>query len=255
MKWRVEISDVQGNLRLLGDVLGGLSMTLLEEDQGPFLVSEQFEALHTPGEVHELASGVQSIIEEETKGEAAMQLSFTIGSVIEETRDGSRRKHRFLSAEPGHYGLTGHAATMKVEPSAKASDDERRRLEEEHSEREYQRLRREALTRIVSAFRDDRALQVQRLLQVELTPQTMGHIADLIQSDIGSRMGDLVPDKQLTRFYRSINHPDVFGQQSRHIVSNVQPPPDPMNLEEARNFVRSLANRWMARKAGFNNDT
>jgi hypothetical protein len=82
----------------------------------------------------------------------------------------------------------------------------------------------------------------------------MGHIADLIQDDTGSEMKNLVSDKQLTRFYRSINHPDVFGELARHIVSDDEPPPNPMSLEEARSFVRVLANRWMERKAGFNHN-
>jgi len=254
MRWRVEVSDLNGDHRLLRDVLRELSITLLEEEDRRSLVSDEFEVLDTPGEVHELASRVQSIIEEATKGDPAIQLSFKIGSVIEETRDGGRRKHAFLTVAAGHFRMTGHVANLEVGTLAEVSEDERRHLEEEQREREYQQLRHKALSRIVSAFRDERALQVQRLLQGELTPHTMGHIADLIQDDIGSAMRDLVPDKQLSRFYRSINHPDVFGEQARHIVSNVEPPPNPMSLEEARNFVRGLANHWMDRKAGLNYD-
>ena len=82
----------------------------------------------------------------------------------------------------------------------------------------------------------------------------MGHIADLIQDDTESEMKNLVSDIQLIRFNRFINHPDVFGEQARHIISKVEPPPNPMSLEEARTFIRALADRWMERKAGLNHD-
>lgn len=142
-------------------------------------------------------------------------LSFKVGSILEKSKDGAWRKHGSLAAESGRYEITGYAATLKAEPSVGLSEDERKRLAEEYSEREYQQLRRKAISRVVSAFRDDRALQVQRLLQGDLTPQTMGHIADLIQNGIGGAMRDLMSDNQLRRFSRSINHPDVFGEHAR----------------------------------------
>ena len=250
MRWRVEISDVAGNDRLLREVLGELSIDSLDEQDARFLFGAPFEILDTAGDVHALVSRLQSIVEEVGKQDSEIGLSFKVGNVFEKSKDGAWRKHAFLVAEPGRYEITGHAATLKVEPSVDLSEDERKRLEEEHQEREYQQLRRKAILRVVPAFRDDRALQVQRLLQGDLTPQTMGHIADLIQDDIGGAMRDLISGNQLTRFYRSINHPDVFGEHARHIVSNVEPPPNPMSLGEARQFIRDLATRWLERKAG-----
>ena len=250
MRWFVEITDVEGNDRLLRDILGQLSITVVEEQAGRFLVSESFEALPTPGEVHDLAMRIRSILEETGSADPQIQLKLKIGTVFEEAGGDARRKHAFLTISPAHFRITGSTMSVKFESSVSLSEDQRKRLEEEQREREYQQLRRKALSRVVSAFRDDRALQVQRLLCAELTPQTMGHIADLIQDDIGGEMKDLISGAQLTRFYRSINHPDVFGAQARHIVSNVEPPSRPMSLGEAREFIRALATRWMDTKAG-----
>jgi len=247
MRWFVEITDVEGNDRLLREILGELSITVVEEQAGRFLVSESFEVLATPGEVHDLAMRVRSILEE---ADLQIQLKFKLGSVFEEAGGDARRKHAFLTISPAHFRIIGSTMSVKLESSVPLSEDQRKRLEEEQREREYQQLRRKALSRVLSAFRDDRALQVQRLLRGELTPQTMGHIADLIQDDIGREMRDLISGTQLARFYRSINHPDVFGVQARHIVSNVEPPSHPMSLGEAREFIRALATRWMDSKAG-----
>ena len=95
------------------------------------------------------------------------------------------------------------------------------------------RLRRKAVSLVVSAFHDNGARQVQRLLQAELTPLTMGHIAELIQHHMGATIRELVSDGQLTRFDRSINDPKVFGEQSRHIIPAQEPPPNPMGLGAA----------------------
>ena len=252
MRWLVEITGLEGNHRLLREVLGELSITILEQQAERFLVSETFETLGTPGDVRALVVRVRTILEEAGNTDPQLQLKFKIGSVFEEGKDGTRKKHAFAALSGGTIRMTGRvmSATLKMEPSVPPSEDERKRLEEEQKEREYQHLSRKAISRIVSAFRDDRAVQVQRILHGELTPQTMSHIAELIQDDIGNVIRNLISDNQWTRFKRSISHPDVFGVQSRHIVSNDEPPPNPMSFGEAREFIRTLANRWMDIKAG-----
>jgi hypothetical protein len=255
MRWRVEVTDVSANRRLLREVLGELSIDLLDEGNARFLVSENFEVRDTAGEVHAIASRVHAIVEEVEKNNPQLQLTFKVGDVLEMSKEGSRTKHAFATfCATARATATMDAVVVRREPSVQISENDRKRLEEQQRERDYQQLRRKAISHVVSAFRDNRALQVQRLLQGELTPQTMGHIADLIQEDIGSAIKDLISGHQVTRFYRSINHPDVFGEQARHIVSHVEPPSDSMSLSEARQFIRKLATRWMERKAGLNDD-
>ena len=55
------------------------------------------------------------------------------------------------------------------------------------------RLRRKAVSLVVSAFHDNGARQVRRLLHTELTPLTMGHIPELIQHDMGLRYENSFP--------------------------------------------------------------
>ncbi len=155
-----------------------------------------------------------------------------------------------MTARIGAFCFGGAGVSLSVGRGLSLSESDRKRSEEEEREEAYQKTRRKAISRVVSALKDERALKVQRLLQKELTPQTMGHIADLIQDDIGGVMRDLASGNQLTRFYRSINHPDVFGEQARHIISQQEPPPMPMSMDEARAFIRDLAARWLEDKAG-----
>jgi hypothetical protein len=67
---------------------------------------------------------------------------------------------------------------------------------------------------------------------------------------MGDAIRDLVSRNQLTRFHRSINHPEVYGDQARHITSGQEPPPKPMKLDEARTFIRNIAELWLEKKAG-----
>jgi hypothetical protein len=260
-KWKVELIDVAGNNRLLRDVLREFPIDIVAESGQRFVASPMFEKCSSVQEVHGLASRMQAVIEDVGKHdpELGRELAFKVGRVLEQRDDGTWIQHHRIIVGEAVLTLEGVTlqATVTVHPPSIVSDEdwqriqeEQRRLEEERRERAYQDLRRRAISRAVSAFHDTRALQVQKLLAGPLTPLDMGHIAEVIQADMASAIRELTSTRQLTRFSRSINHPKVFGEQARHIVSEVEPPPDPMTLDEARNFIRSLASRWMERKAG-----
>jgi hypothetical protein len=251
MRWRVKITERNGDDRLLRDVLEARSLRLDEQAGELFLIGDPFEELETAGEVHALASRVQSIVKEIGEEDSDIHMSFRLGEVWEEPENGEpRRGYVFLTGHSSAYCFASAGVSLGVVRGLSLSEAERQRIEDEEKELAYKKKCRKAISRFASAFLDDRALQVQRLLRKELTPQTMGHIADLIQADIGGAMRALVSNNQLTRFYRSINHPDVFGEQARHIVPKGDPPPKPMNLDEAREFTRALAARWLENKAG-----
>ena len=183
-----------------------------------------------------------------------IELTFSIGSVLERTTGGGWRRHHFLEVNDGIQLQEASHVALTVAPAVRLSEEERQRLEAQRQEQEYQRLRATAVSRIAPALADDRALTVQRLVHGELTPISLGHVADLIQDELGALVTQLASTNQWMRFYRSINHPTVFGEKARHIVSKVEPPPNPMTLDEARLFIRDVASRWLKSKAGFLGD-
>ncbi len=195
------------------------------------------------------AKAVAQKLEWPGKHDGAIRVRVEVGSVFENVDGAPRRKHAFIDLETGRFTLTGGTVTMTVDRGP-VSEEERKRLDLEMAEREYQNRLRQARLYMLSASNDKRARDVQDLLVGELTPQDMGHIADLIDADDGALKG-LVTRSQIERFKRSINHPAVYGARSRHIVSAQQPPPDPMREDEARAFILDIAARWLERKAGF----
>jgi hypothetical protein len=149
-----------------------------------------------------------------------------------------------------HFHDVAHVEVVKCPTATALSEEELRRQEELLKERQYQELRLSAVSRVVSAVKHERALTAQRLLNQEGTPQVLGHIADIIKDDLGSGLYALASKNQMSRFYRSINHPDIFGEKARHIVSYDEPPPNPMNLAESTAFIRELARAWLNLKSG-----
>jgi hypothetical protein len=250
MRWRVEINDRGGDDRLLRDVLETNSIQLEEEAGNQSLVGDAFEAFGTAAEVYEFASRVQSIVTEIGQADPDILMSFQIGGVVEKLENGALRTHVFMTGRVASLSSATALLSLTVQRGPALSDVDRKRIEDEQKELAYQEKRLRASARVVSALKDERALQVQRLLRKDLNPLRMGHIADIIQDDMCGAMKNFVSDKQLTRFYRSINHPTVFGEQSRHIASKHKPPRNPMSLDEARRFIRDLAARWLEHKAG-----
>jgi hypothetical protein len=250
MKWKVETSDSSGNRRLLTDVLKELSLSFEEQEGKLLLSSAALESMSTPSEVHTYVRRVSEIASEVAKHTPTIDLGFSVGSVLQLTDSGVSRHHFVVVSETVNLQVIEHAAVIKSTAASPPSEEELRRQEELLKERQYQELRLSAVARLVSAVRDERALTVQRLLNQEPTPQVLGHVADIIQDDLGNRLSSLVSKNQMTRFYRSINHPDVFGESARHIVSYQEPPPDPMNLGESTAFIRELARAWLNLKSG-----
>ena len=250
MRWQVEISDLTGDLRLLADVLKELSLTVGEHEGKLLLSGPKIESMATPSEVHAYVQRVSEIIREVVKHAPGIELGFSVGAVLQKTASGTSRHHFVVVSDMVHFHDIAHVEVVKCPTATAPSEEELRRQEELLKERQYQELRLTAISRVISAVKHERALAVQRLLNQEATPQVLGHIADIIKDDLGSGLYALASKNQMSRFYRSINHPNIFGEKARHIVSYDEPPPNPMNLAESTAFIRELARAWLNLKSG-----
>ena len=250
MKWKVEISDLGGNRRLLSDVLAELSLTLVDDEGKLFVTGPPLEVLDNPSDVHAQIRKVSEIAGEVGKHTPSIDIGFSVGSIVQETDAGPTLQHTLVVADGEHLHISEHVALILCPPAIPLSEEELKKQEEVLKERQYQELRSAAVSRLVSAVKHESALTVQRLLNQEPTPQILGHIADVIQDDLGAGLYVYASKNQMSRFYRSINHPNVFGGSARHIVSRQEPPPNPMNLAESTAFIRELARTWLNMKAG-----
>jgi hypothetical protein len=248
MRWRVEIADVTGDPETLRDVLERLLISIVAARGKRFLVSDLFEAQDSARGARALASHIGSTMTEASKTDPEIQLGFTLGAVFEQSSDGVTRKYDCAEVV-AHINATETSDIWAIRVRT-VSPAEAKRLEDVRREQERERVRRKTIPWMVAACQNPRALQVQRLLAAELMPLTMGHIVALIQADIGGAIKDLVkPSTRLERLERSINHSAVYGKDARHIVPDKEPPARPMEIDEARVFIRELADRWFDRIA------
>lgn len=245
-RWAIEIGDLPGNRRLLMDVLAGLGISSRETDGGLLLESPRFEALSTPEDVRTEVVRLAARMRDVKSCNPDIDCTFSLKVVIDRSGD-KPRKHYYLTIHESL--LLQSSMEVSLAPDQEPTAEERARQEAERRERDYIALRGKALSRVLSAVHDQKALDVQKLLHEELSPVVLGNIVEIIQADLGPDMRELMSRKQQVRLERSLNHPEVFGLTARHAVSNAQPPPDPMFLEEARAVVRAIAEQWLARKA------
>jgi hypothetical protein len=244
MRWRVSVSSLPDDSRLLQELLAPLGFSLIAEDSGDFLVGDIFEPEQSAEAVYKTATHLEEVASEIERGDPAAQCKFKTGSVFERAENGSWRQHAFAKLEARAFAIATATGILSVSTS-NLSEEEGLRLEQRRKELEFRSLRERTVPKFASAFRYPHALQVQQLLRSELDPLTLGHIADIVEDDLGAAITQLSSRNQWTRFRRSINHPDVFGVNARHIVSSVEPPPDPMTLDEAQAFVRDIARQWL----------
>lgn len=249
MRWRVELLNVRCDRRLLADVFRELSMSIFDENGEMFLSGEMLETFETPADVRASMLNVQNTVRKVCDYNTDIEMYFSVGNVLECLGDSSTRCHYFLEISESVHAHSVSNVTLSVPLGKVISDEEQRNFEEVIKESDYQQLRALAVARVVSALIDPRALTVQRLLSGEPMPQELGHVADIIQDDLRGDLTELASKGEWSRFYRSINHPDVFGESARHIVSNVAPPPNPMNLNEARSFIYGVADKWLTSKS------
>ncbi|MHB8646761.1 MAG: hypothetical protein ACYDAR_13305 [Thermomicrobiales bacterium] len=75
---------------------------------------------------------------------------------------------------------------------------------------------------------------------------TLYRLFEVIQHHAGGSLDTKgwVSKAEISRFKGTCQHPDVIGNQSRHGYLPTQPLPNPMNLIEARDFIRQLLDGW-----------
>ena len=166
--------------------------------------------------------------------------------MVEYGVDGSKKIHAHVEIK-GVASLTfaGKPAIVTVSPPSDMSDEEREEWERKQAEVRYQNLFDKTVVRVIPALDDDNVITVMKMLNSDLNPAAMGNIISLIQDNMNGDVSSIVTKAQLTRFERSINHPEVYAERARHIVSNQEAPPLPMHQKEAEIFVKNMVNEWL----------
>jgi hypothetical protein len=252
MTWFVEISSIAGDEHIVKAVLEGAGYEFVDCDDAhsakSLLCHPKYEAFEKAAQVHEDAKQLSIILRHCSEIEE-YELGIEFGSI--EFRHPDGRIDRHIIAEAGTFSISASNVTMSgtatVTRTPDISEEEYRRLTAEAAERDAEQRRNAIIRRVSAAVQDPMVLEVMELMKIEEPSTTqLGHIVDLVREACNGKMDAFATRNELIRFFRSINHPEVFGLNARHAVSNEEPPRRPMDLVEATALAHRIGANWLA---------
>ncbi len=102
------------------------------------------------------------------------------------------------------------------------------------------------------ALEDPKGAKALRLFTITPSWINLYNILEVIQEDVKNPVAKLgwASASEVSRFTATANNARVLGDEARHGHERFDPPPNPMTLPEAREFIRGLLERWLRSKAG-----
>lgn len=239
MKWRVKLVELPDYLCQHRQLLQATGYRLVEIEASWYLTSDRYESFESAIRVREDAQSLVDRLRRIGQLEG-IELSPALGSVFQLHPDGTENIH--ASIQSGTVIRLTSSATQVYASNADISTEERLGLQE----RLQLPLARARMVRIQLELTCPAYLTVQELMATPKTsPTDLGHIIDTIQDAQNGNMEELCSKAELTRFYRSINHPKAMGLRARHVVTNQEPPVNPMTEHEAKVFAHNIATHWL----------
>lgn len=248
IKWLLGIHTEFKNTKTVEEILSRLGFSTHpppdSRDGEPFCLScAEFESLNSSDAIWSKAKQIQSALSAINDFRPELPFSFRLGVLYESTEAGQWKRYIFGELKDGV------AVSVKVEAHGTVnlplSDAEYQRRVARERERHRKALVEEATLYARAAIGSPTVTKLLKLLLGEQNPTAWGHIVDIIQDEMSGDLSPLVTKSQLRRFYRSINHPIVFGASARHAVSRKVPPSNPMQSAEAKKFAHDLAEKWI----------
>jgi len=245
MKWIVGIHSKGTDPKDLKEIFEALGFRIVSsptnrEGEDFCVTNLKIDECPDSGCVWSKLEEVRSSFDVLTKSELELPLNFRLGVVYERHKSGWRC-HIF--------GKIAESATLTDKMSATGTVTATNTVEAE----KHRRLRNRKTITILWAIQNFPIVErVLSLLEGAPPAMTLGNIVDLIKDDMQGDLDSLTSKTMLKRFKRSINHPVVFGDNARHIVTNQNPPPNPMHGPEARCFVLQLVRDWIEYKNNSN---
>jgi hypothetical protein len=227
MKRTVSLNGDPRNLKTLAD----LDLGVTQEGHGYVLRSPEFDALTDAGAVRQRTAEIVESLNGLARIEAGEYDAVHVGAVAGE--DGSKTRQLFV----------GEAISLCAREEAEIVDTATGQPVAPPPRADYKGW-------MTVAGRDPSVRKALRLYGGSPTPSpaALYNIFEIIEQDVGGRLTAWVSGNQISRFTHSVNSADALGDAARHGGQRSQPPPDPMGVEEADAFIRSLLKKWLEEK-------
>jgi hypothetical protein len=229
-KWLVELSGDNCDLEDLYFHFEEPEGLVIKEADQYFLVSRLFENLDSASEVERVAQQEIVLLSLAVRLYEPDFRNVQLGCVVHEDENGKRLRHVAIKA---HINFrikdrviicSGSPPEPQISPPAR-------------------------LFKLIQ--KDDDVAKVTRLLGTEKIRWTDLYSAfEVIESDVGNRMYEegWISRNQKKRFTRTVNDPNIIGDEARHGVSKIDEIDNPMDFNEACQSIRNLAQAWIRGK-------
>jgi hypothetical protein len=245
MKWAIEIQKTNLEARNLRDLLSGLGFSLIDGIDYLAFTSADLNNCDNAQEVFEIAKQIRDAF----TGPAQIDLTFTLGSVIDYSNDPPKRL-AFLEADSLTMNITMGNPTITISAPNDLSGNDLDKWKEEQAEREYQTKLENQRSKLEPAYRDSSAAKMLELLSIkDPSSETIYKIYELAEGHPKNRKNfhaqfGILKD-QFDRFRDTVHNPKVSGGWARHTYEDPPRTGNPMSRDEAEQFVRQIASKWL----------
>ena len=248
MLYELKFSLGAGDRQIIRSVLAALGLAIRGEGQFLFATGPKLDAMTQGGDAHAFGARIVARLCELRIHDPTLVIDIALDSVIQH---GAGSLYGTISTTTRLTGVlaTGQVGTITASVSNESAEAKAAR-EAEERRLEYERRERLAIAHVVAPVQSPDAAMVEQLMQMDLSPTTIYNIIEVIEEEGSIPVRDLATEKQWKRCKRSMCHFEAVGYGARHVATTEEPPPNPMRLREAREFISSVALTWLEKKAG-----
>jgi len=235
MKWEVQVSGDEHDLRELAKSLTKDDLRIIERKRDFFLETIRFSDLTTPEEVTAVTSDLLPILTGATRLSLGGRTPLQIANIVKVREDGVR--HIFVSlSDTIHVRDTVSLEITRSDGSIEVVNPADK-----------------VPGWINAAFKNTNVAKALRLLGTdEHDWVSLYRLYEVIESDVGGidkiASEGWATKKAIKRFKHTANSPGAIGDSARHGKESRDPPADPMDLGEAVPLVEVILHNWLRSK-------
>lgn len=230
--WSVQLVGNKFDLEDLSQWFTTPDLQVVKELDGFYLRSNRFETIEEAEQVKVLAQEMLQRLVGAAKLFRPNFMSVGLGAIIRQEDDGQRYCYVFLSSS-----IVVRSKTSSVKLTVNGG-------------KETPQVPLPAVWAAV-AKDDEKVLQALRLWANNPDSwDNLYKILEVIESDVGGAIyrNAWVSKKEVNRFTQTANSPEALGDEARHAKKRVSPPPKPMTIQEAKQLMKTLLEKWIASK-------
>jgi hypothetical protein len=233
--WMVNISGKEGDVKYISQVVKAVNMSIIQEDGEFYLKSDEFNTMNNASKIFEYANQF-------------LKVAFSIANLYYEKIDSISCSSVTCINDKGEKSVfiflsSTIKVSTRVESSIIVTDSQEITSELERQEKEYEVF--------INAARKDK--NILDAINFYLTPNWINlyKAYELIKDDVTEKKiisYGWASKRNISRFKQSAQCRELLGNEARHASKKYPLPSDPMDIDEAKYFIKYLLFDWMKSK-------